>query len=173
VIVTAAFLSEPLLAAPSPEAPWVVETPIPIPAAIPLGRSPSTASGPERAPASGPAHAPAPAPAPVPTAAVTDLATASPGSSRDERARPAKSRDRDASPRPARRLPQLPLGPTRRVAGSATSSGGAAPGGGAATGIAALTGFYVLAAPSLGRRLREVRELSPRARFEAPLDRPG
>lgn len=103
-----------------------------------------------------------------------DLPTASPGSSQDERARPAKSHDhRDASPRPARRLPQLPLGPTRRLAGSATSSGGAASGGGAAAGVAALTGFYVLAAPGLGRRLKDVRELSPRARSEAPLDRPG
>jgi hypothetical protein len=172
-IVTAPLLPETLFAAPLP---GVVETPISISAVIPLGRAPSTGSGPEQAPASGPGQAPVRAPAPVPTAgapAATDIATASPDTSRDERARPTKARDRDASPRPARRLPQLPLGPTRRAAGSSTSSGGAAPGGGAASGVAALTGFYVLAAPSLGRRLRVVRELSPHARAEAPLDRPG
>ena len=177
-IVTAPFLAGPLLATPSPGTtlPWtprVVVTPGPISAAIPLGLGPSTGSGPEHAPASGPGPPQAQAPAPVSTAGAGDLATASPDSARDERARPTKSRDHDASPRPARRLPQLPLGPARRAAGSATSSGGAAPGGGAVSGFAALTGFYILAAPGLGRRLRDVRELSPHARAEAPLDRPG
>jgi hypothetical protein len=172
----AIVIEQPLLhAIPFEASPTVVVVaPIAIAPVIPLGRTP-TGTGPERAPASGPGRAPAQAPTTVLIAvapAAPDITTATPDTSQPERARPSKTRDREAAPRPARRLPQLPLGPTRRAAGS-TSSGGTAPGGGGATGVAALTGFYVLAAPGLGRRIRVVRELSPHARAEAPRDRPG
>jgi hypothetical protein len=175
-IVTALpLLSGALFAAPPMTEPFVFEAPVAIAPVIPLGRTLPTGPGPEQAPASGPGRPPVSA-APVaveqaPTA--IDVATALPSAPRSDRARPTKGRDREASPRPARHLPQLPLGPARRAAGSATSSSGSAPGGGGATSVAALTGFYVLAAPGLGRRLRVVRELSPHTRAEAPRDRPG
>jgi hypothetical protein len=172
----AIVIEDPLLRGiPFEAAPTVVVVaPIAIAPVIPLVRSSPSGTGPEQAPVSGPGRAPAQAPATVliAVAPAADITTATPDTSQPERARPSKTRDREAAPRPARRLPQLPLGPTRRAAGS-TSSGGAAPGGGGATGVAALTGLYVLAAPGLGRRIRVVRELSPHARAEAPRDRPG
>jgi hypothetical protein len=174
----AIMLEQPLLEIPF-ETPTMVgpagfEAPMSIAPVIPLGRTFPTGTGPEHAPASGPGRAPVSAPTLTTIAPVAaDITTASPGSSQPERVRATKTRDREAAPRPARRLPQLPLGPSRRAAGSSTSSSGAAPGGGAAGGVAALTGLYVLAAPGLGRRLRVVRELSPHARAEAPRDRPG
>ena len=175
IVAQQPLLSETLFAAPPTVGPIVVEAPMSIAPVIPLGLTVPSGPGPEPAPASGPGRSPAPAPVPpIATAPVAlDIATASPDTPRREHARPTKTRDRDAAPRPARRLPQLPLGPTRRAAGSSSSSGGAAPGSGGATGVAALTGFYVLAAPGLGRRIRDVRELSPHTRAEAPRDRPG
>jgi hypothetical protein len=147
----------------------------PISAVIPLGSPslplPKIGFGPVAIPPTGPGRVPAPVAAAAP--GITTTAAAAAPSDQDEgvRARQSKPRDRSAAPGPAL-PPELPLGPARRAAGS-TSSGGTAPGGTGAAGTAALTAFYVLAAPGLGRRLREARELSPRTRYYAPLDRPG
>jgi hypothetical protein len=39
--------------------------------------------------------------------------------------------------------------------------------------VAALTAFFMLAAPSLGRRIRVARELSPRSTYRSSIDHPG
>jgi hypothetical protein len=173
IVIEQSLFHENPFDASSMVGPVVVEGPISIAPVISPGPTLPSGTGPEQAPASGPGRAPAQAPTTMAPAAPEIATAASDSTAQPEGARPAKSRDREAAPRPARRLPQLPLGPTRRAAGSSTSSGGAAPGGGGATGVAALTGFIVLAAPGLGRRIRVVRELSPHARAEAPRDRPG
>jgi hypothetical protein len=77
---------------------------------------------------------------------------------------------------PRQRGPKPPRGTfPRRVAGTPSSSGSApsGTGGGGSSGGAVLTGLFVLAAPGLGRRIRETRELSPRAPVRARLERPG
>ncbi len=175
IVTDQRLLSGNLFAALPTVGPFVFDAPISIAPVIPLVPTLPTGPGPEQAPASGPGRPPVSA-APVSLAtapAAIDVATTLPSAPRSDRARPSKNRDSEASPRPARRLPELPLGPTRRAAGSSTSSSGSAPGGGGATSVAALTGFYALAAPGLGQRIRVVRELSPHARAEAPRDRPG
>jgi hypothetical protein len=144
-----------------------------VPAVIPLSSAPSRiGSGPVALPPAGPGRPSVSAAAPTHRTLGLGASGSTVSSDGDERARPQKTRDRDATaPRPTR-LPRLPLGPARRAAGS-SSSGGTAPSGTGAGGFAALTALFVFAAPGLGRRLRDVRELSPRTRYEAPRDRPG
>ncbi len=113
-------------------------------------------------------------PLPIP-AVVNDTsagATASPSAPERAGTRSTRSaRDHEAAPQRAR-LPRLPLDtPKRLTAGSPGSSGSAS--STTSGGVAALTGLYLLAAPGLGRRVRIVRELSPRDPVRAPLDRPG
>ncbi len=80
------------------------------------------------------------------------------------------TRTRPSEPRRTR-TPRLPLDAPTRTAGSPSPSGSASSGGGG--NVAALTSFVTLAAPGLGRPIRETRELSPRAPVRARLERPG
>lgn len=143
-----------------------------VPAVIPLSpASPRIGSGPVALPPAGPGRPSVSAAAPTHRTLELGASGSTVSSDGAERARPRRTHRREAAPRPGR-PPLLPSGPARRAAGS-TSSGGTAPSGTGAGGFAALTALYVFAAPGLGRRLRDVRELSPRTRYEAPHDRPG
>jgi hypothetical protein len=78
-----------------------------------------------------------------------------------------------ATPRPARQQKTQPEPLSRRAAGTPGSSSSATGGSGAAAAVAALTRAIVLAAPGLGRLVRETRELSPRDPDGSRLERPG
>ncbi len=77
-----------------------------------------------------------------------------------------------ASSRPARGL-LPPFGQLRssQTTGSGTL-GGRVPGA-PVLAVAALIAFFMLAAPSLGRRIRVARELSPRSTYRSSIDHPG
>ena len=77
-----------------------------------------------------------------------------------------------ASSRPARGL-LSPFGQLRssQSTGSGTS-GGRVPGA-PVVAVAALIAFFMLVAPSLGRRIRVARELSPRSTYRSSIDHPG
>jgi hypothetical protein len=89
-----------------------------------------------------------------------------------ERPSARKAPRRDASPQ-RQRSHRPPLDTSPRGIAGAPASSGSAPAGTGAGSVAALTGFLVLAAPGLGRRIREARELSPRAPVRDRLERPG
>ena len=136
-------------------------------------RSPPTRSGPgaPTAAAAGPDRSSVPirvAVAVISRASAAGTTTDEP----EERARPSKPRARKAAPRPDRG-PDLPLAPTRSTSGLTGSSGSAPPSATGGSGAATLAAFFIFAAPGLGRRLRDARELSPRTPYRAPLDRPG
>jgi hypothetical protein len=78
-----------------------------------------------------------------------------------------------ATPRPARQQKTQSEPLSRRAAGTPGSSSSATGGSGAAAAVAALTRAIVLAAPGLGRFIRESRELSPRDPDGSRLERPG
>ena len=92
-----------------------------------------------------------------------------------DHARPIASGQREKPSAEKQRAPRAPVeAPARRAAGFTTTSGGAASAGtGQGSGTAALTGFLLLAAPGLGRRIREARGLSPRDPVRSRLERPG
>ena len=77
-----------------------------------------------------------------------------------------------ASPRRSRG-PLLPFGApsSSQTAGSGTL-GGRVPSTPVAA-VAALIAFFMLAAPTLGRRIRVARELSPRSTYRSSIDHPG
>jgi hypothetical protein len=118
------------------------------------------------------------APGDRPRAALTPLSTVpTPTFERPALGRPsAKSARPQASRRPhaaqRTRVPSPPLDPPPRRAAS-TPSPGASAASGTGGGSAALTGLVILAAPGLGRLIRETRELSPRDPVRSRLERPG
>jgi len=77
-----------------------------------------------------------------------------------------------ASPRPARSsMWSFGLSLSSQTAGSGTS-GGLVPSA-PVVAVAALVAFFMFADPSLGRRVRAARELSPRGTYRSSIDHPG
>jgi hypothetical protein len=117
-----------------------------------------------------PGHRPRAALTPLPMAPTPTFERPAVDRSSSENARPQAPRRPHAAQRT--RVPSPPLDAPPRRAASTPSPGGSASSG-TGGGIAALTGFVTLAAPGLGRLIREKRELSPRDPVRARLERPG
>jgi hypothetical protein len=79
---------------------------------------------------------------------------------------------RPASPRRARG-PLAPFGQLRSPQGGGLGASGARVPSAPVVAVAAPIAFFMLAAPSLGRRIRVARELSPRSTYRSSIDHPG
>jgi hypothetical protein len=79
---------------------------------------------------------------------------------------------RAASSRPARSL-LPPFGQLRSSQSAGSGTLGARVPGAPVVAVAALIAFFMLVAPSLGRRIRLARELSPRSTYRSSIDHPG
>jgi hypothetical protein len=77
-----------------------------------------------------------------------------------------------ASSRPARTL-LPPFGQLRSSQSTDSGTLGGRVPGAPVVAVAALIAFFMLAAPSLGRRIRVARELSPRSTYRSSIDHPG
>jgi hypothetical protein len=77
-----------------------------------------------------------------------------------------------ASSRPARTL-LAPFGQLRSSQSTDSGTLGGRVPGAPVLAVAALIAFFMLAAPSLGRRVRVARELSPRSTYRSSIDHPG
>jgi hypothetical protein len=155
--------SQLLAYAPSPAFPL---PPAAAPLTLDAPRPAHTTAAPARVPTARP---PSPTLTTGATAALEPRAAAAAPERATVRKAPART---DASPK-RHRPHRWPLDTSPRGIAGAPASSGSAPGGTGAGSVAALTGFLVLAAPGLGRRIREARELSPRAPVRDRLERPG
>ena len=161
----------PALPLTSPALPGVEVSVVVIPESTPTV-TPGEALTPDRG-HKAPTHRDEAASAPRgPTTAVPWLPPSSPSSRPSSQPTTKRASAHPASPRRSRG-PLLPFGGpgSSQTAGSGTL-GGRVPSTPVAA-VAALIAFFMLAAPSLGRRTRVARELSPRSTYRSSIDDPG
>jgi len=161
----------PDLSLPPPAGPAVDVQVVIAPAESPRALAPGTPPTPDAADTASTDYRDAGSSTPTTTTAVAWKPRERPRSRPSSQPTAKRASTHVASSRPTRGLPPFGQLGSSQSTGSGTV-GGRVPGA-PVVAVAALIAFFMLAAPSLGRRIRVARELSPRSTYRSSIDHPG